>query len=102
MTDGRRLWVVILFALWFLAFGYAFVAFWITPPEGDGFTRGSNRVLSFLGWQGIAGMIAVALWGVGRGWPKGAPARRMTAVPLALALLLVAGIIGVIAWARFG
>ena len=77
VSDARRLWVVILFALWALAFGYAFVAFWITPPEGDGFTRGSNRVLSYLGWQGIAGMIAVAVWGVGRGWPKGRGARSL-------------------------
>ena len=102
MSDGRRLWVICLFAAWFLTFGYSFVAFWTTPAEGEGFVRGMNRPLVYLGWQGIAGMIAVALWGVGRGWPKGASTRQLTAVPLVLGLLQVAGIIGIIAWARFG
>ena len=102
MNDTRRLWVTVLYASWAIAFGYSFFAFWTTVPEGDGFVRGANRVGAYLGWQGIAGMVALALWGVGRGWPKGAPARRLTAVPLGLALLQAAGILAIIVWARYG
>ncbi len=101
MSDTRRLWVTVLYASGALAFGYSFIAFWTTEPEGEGFVRGFNKVGVYLGWQGIAGMVALGLWGVGRGWPKGAPARRLTAVPLGLALLQVAGIIGVMLWARY-
>ena len=102
MTDGRRLLLTVLMAVWVLVFGYAFVAFWTTAPTGDGFGRGLNRVVTYLGWQGIAGMLAVAIWGVGRSWPKGAGARRLSAVPLALALLHAVAIAAIVAWARFG
>lgn len=102
MTDGRRLLLTLLSAVWALAFVYAFAAFWTTVPTGEGFVRGTNRVVSYLGWQGIAGMLAVAIWGIGRGWPPGASTRRLSAVPIALALLHVAAIGFVIVWARFG
>lgn len=102
MSDARRFWVTLLFALWALAFGYAFVAFLTTAPTGEGFVRGSNRVLAYLGWQGIAATLALGLWGAARGWPRGTSARRLSAVPLLLALLHVAAILGVIAWARLG
>jgi hypothetical protein len=91
---------MVLWAAWILAFGYAFVHFAVTEPSGDGFVRGANRVLGFLGWQGIAGMIAIAIWGVGRAWPTGHPARRLSLVPIAIALMLVSGLLGLIAWAR--
>jgi len=99
--DARRLWVMFLLALWAMAFAGAFAAWWLTPPSGDGFTRGMNRITIFLGWQGIAGMLALATWGVGRGFPKGSPARRLSRWPLALALVLVAGLVALILWARF-
>ena len=99
--DARRLWLMILGAAWALAWAGSFVAFWAVEPTGEGFVRGMNRVMAFLGWQGVAGMLALALWGVARGWPKRSPVRRWSAVPLGLALLLVAGILGVILWARF-
>ena len=102
MSDGRRLLLTGLMALWALAFAYAFVAFWTTAPSGDGFGRGLNRVVTYLGWQGIAGMLAVAIWGVGRGWPKGSSARRLSAVPIALALLHALAIAAIVLWARFG
>ena len=102
MSDGRRFLATCLAALWLMAFCYAFVAFWTTAPEGEGFVRGLNKPLVYLGWQGIAGMLALALWGVGRGWPKGAPARRLTAVPLGLALVHAVGIVVIMVWAGYG
>lgn len=102
MSDGRRFLATCLAALWLLAFLYAFVAFWTTPPEGEGFVRGMNKPIVYLGWQGVAGMLALALWGVGRGWAKGSSARRLTSVPLALALLHVVGIVVIFFWAGYG
>ena len=61
MSDGRRFLATCLAALWLMAFCYAFVAFWTTAPEGEGFVRGMNKPLVYLGWQGIAGMLALAL-----------------------------------------
>ena len=101
MSDGRRFLATCLAALWVLAFLYAFVAFVTTPPEGEGFVRGMNKPMVYLGWQGIAGMLALALWGVGRGWPRGASARRLTAVPLGVAGLHVIGIVAIFFWAGF-
>ncbi len=101
MTDGRRFLWTALFAAWVLAFAYAFISYWTTAPEGGSFLRGANRIVTYLGWQGAAGMLAVAIFGVGRAWPKGVGARRLSAVPLVLALLHVAAIMGIIAWARF-
>lgn len=98
--DRRRLLLTVLIAVWLLAYGYSFVAFALTQPDGDGFTRGANRVLQFLGWQGVAGIVAVAVFGVSRAWPKGTAVRRLASAPLGLALLLVAAIAGVILWAR--
>ncbi|MEM9425640.1 MAG: hypothetical protein AAGA06_02970 [Pseudomonadota bacterium] len=99
--DKRRLLLTALIAIWVLAYGYSFVAFATTEPDGDGFTRGANRVAQFLGWQGMAGILAIAVFGVSRAWPKRSGVRRLATAPLVLALLLVAAIAGVIAWARF-
>ena len=88
-----------LLAAWLFAFGYAFFAFATSLPEGDGFVRGMNRITAYLGWQGIAGMTAIALFAVGRGWPKGSAVRRMSVVPLGAAALHVVAIVGIILWA---
>ncbi|MXQ08458.1 hypothetical protein GQ651_11430 [Alphaproteobacteria bacterium GH1-50] len=102
MSDARRFWVTLLFALWALAFGYSFVSFMTTPPDGEGFTLGLNRISAYLGWQGIAGVLSLGLWGAARGWPKGTSARQLSAVPLLLALFHVMLIVGVILWGRSG
>lgn len=99
-TDGQRLLLTVLFAAWLIAFGYAFFTFATTLPQGGGFLRGMNRVTGYLGWQGIAGMISIAVFAVGRRWPKGTAVRRMSIVPIAVAILHVAVITGVIVWAR--
>ena len=87
--DGRRFLLTCLFAAWVMAFGYAFYALAVRPVN----------IGIFLGWQGVAGALAVAIFGVSRPWPRGAAVRRMGVVPLSLALVLVAGIAGVRYWA---
>ena len=101
-TETRHLLLIGLLALWLIAFVYAFVAFATSDPTGDGFTRGLNRVGRFLGWQGIAGLIALAAFGVSRAWPKGAAIRKIAQIPFMIALLQVTGLVAVLLWARFG
>lgn len=100
-ADTTRLWLMVFLAAWAVAFVYAFAAFFGTAPTGDGFTRGLNRVVAYLGWQGVAGMLALAAFGVGRRWPRGAPVRRLSAVPLAIALVHVVAIAGIVLWAGY-
>ena len=100
-NDGRRLILTILFAAWLMAFLYAFFSFATLAPTGDGFGRGLNRVTSYLGWQGIAGAIAFAVFGVSRAWPKGSGVRSLGSVPLVIAALHVLAIVAVVVWAGF-
>lgn len=102
MSDAQRFVMTILMAAWALSFAYAFFSFATTPPTGDGFVRGLNRVTAYLGWQGIAAMLAIAVFAVGRQWPKASGVRRLSRVPLGLALLHVAGILALLGWANFG
>ena len=94
-----RLLVTVLFALWVMTFVYAFVSFRVTAPDDIGFTRGLNRIKAFLGWQGIAALLALCIFGVTRSWPQGSSVRRLGSVPLGLAGCLVAALGAVIAWA---
>lgn len=97
---ARPLWLLALvLAAWALAFGWSGVAAFTTPPSGDGFTRGMNRVSLFLGWQGVAFLLGFTGFALGRGWPKGSGIRRVSAVPLWVTLLLVAAIGARIGWA---
>lgn len=98
--DGQRFLLTALMAIWLAAFLYAFVSFATSAPTGEGFVRGANRVMSYLGWQGIAGMIAIAVFPVGRRWPKGSAIRTMASVPLGIAVLHILAIVGVFLWAR--
>ena len=41
-------------AVWLVLFLASFVVLQVTPPTGDGFTRGLNRIASFMTWQGAA------------------------------------------------
>ena len=99
--DEPRFLLTVLAAVWLMAFVYSFAGLVFIAPEGTGFLRGFNRVQSFLGWQGIAGVVAIGVFGVSRAWAQGTPVRRLGVVPLGLALLLVLGILAVIAWASF-
>lgn len=100
-SQSRMFLLMVMFALWLGASAYSVVFLIDTDPAGDGFTRGLNRITGFLGWQGVAGMLAFAVWGVGLGFPKGSGIRRTSAVPLGIALALILLIIGIVIWARF-
>lgn len=97
--DGKSLGLMVLLALWVAAWGYSLVPLF-AEPTSDGFTRGMNRMAGFLGWQGVAGMIALALWGIGRGLPNGSGARRISGVPLGMALALLLVLVGMVLWAQ--
>ncbi|HBS48712.1 MAG TPA: hypothetical protein DEA05_00795 [Rhodobacteraceae bacterium] len=90
----------VLLALWgvtcLASLGYLF----LVEPTGDGFTRGLNRITGFLGWQIVAGVLAVLTWWAGRGLPKRGALRWLSRLPGLWALLLVAAIAGLILWAR--
>lgn len=98
-TDSRRLVLIGLFAVWVLCFGYAFVAAALAERPGGG-SIWTGRARAYLGWQGLAGMAALAVFAVGRNWPKGDSVRRLSRLPIGLALVHVALIVGVILWAR--
>ena len=101
MSDGRRLLLMALYAAWVFVFAYAFVAYARAPYEGAGFADGLNKPAVYLGWQGVAGMLALGVFGVGLGWPKGSGVRRLASVPLLLAVLHIVAVVGVTIWAGY-
>ncbi|MDD9920941.1 MAG: hypothetical protein OXQ92_01480 [Boseongicola sp.] len=102
MNERRILLLTILLAAWAMAFAYAFVFYATTAPTGDGFLRGANRINGYFGWQGVAGMIAVAVYGVGKSWPKGTAVRNISILPFALAILHGIAIAAILFYARMG
>ncbi len=98
--DTRRFWLMVAGAGWLLAWAASVAVFWALEPTGDGFARGLNRVMAFLGWQAIAAMLAPVVWGIGRAWPKGSAVRRLSRVPMGLAVLLGIALGAVVLWAR--
>ena len=87
-----RLWMMMaLLALWLAAYGYSIVYLLNTDPA----TGSANRFTGFLGWQGAAGIFAFAIWGVGRGFPRNTGIRRISSVPLGIALAMALLVLGV-------
>lgn len=84
-----------------MAFGWSVLGTLGMEATGDGFTRGLNRVMHFLGWQAIAACLALAAFGVGRAWPAASGPRRVSIWPLRLALLLLVLLVGFYVWAMF-
>jgi hypothetical protein len=97
--DAKRLILMGCLALWAIAWGWSFAAFVMTEPTGDSFTRGMNRVTTFLGWQMAAALPGFAAWVLGRDWPKGSGVRRLSRVPVQLTLGLAAVLGGLMLWA---
>ena len=79
----------VLLALWAVAVALSVNAMF-QPPTGDGFARGLNRIEGFLGYQAAALVIALIVLSV-RGWAEARWLRRLTLVPILLALALVLG-----------
>ena len=86
------LWLSLLF--WAGLYTWSFVAFAQTEAIGDGFTRGSNRIGQFLLFQFIAAIAAIFTWRIGARLSASPALRWISRVPLALSLLLIAGIVG--------
>ena len=70
-----------------MAFLYAFTTFAQAPFEGGGMTKSIGKPAAYLGWQGIAGIFAIAVFGVGLSWQKGSGVRRMSRLPILLAVV---------------
>lgn len=98
-SDRSRLILSVLYAAWVFVFVYAFIAYDRAPHEGAGFPDGLNKIAVYLGWQGVAAMLALAVFGLGRGWPKRSGVRRLSAIPLGIAGLHAIVVTGVIFWA---
>ena len=98
MSDGRRLLLHVLFSAWVFVFGYAFVAPFRAGGDPTLVSAGLDRSAVYLGWQAIAGMVAIAVFGLGRSWPRGSSVRRLTVLPLIIAVLHVAVIGGMMLW----
>lgn len=90
-----------LIAAWALAWAVSLHALWSLPPSGDGFTRGLNRAGAFLGWQAIAGLLALGAFGLGRAWPRGTAVRRLSRLPLYTTGIVVVALAGLVLRARF-
>ena len=84
----------VLLALWAVAVALSVNAMF-QPPTGDGFARGLNRIEGFLGFQAAALVIALIVLSV-RGWAEARWLRRLTLVPILLALALVLLVGGII------
>lgn len=96
---SRRGAVLLLLGLWAGTIALSFAHAWMTPPSGDGFTKGLNRLAIFLGWQAAAGLLALFLAAYSRPLPKGA-LRWLALLPAAVVAALVMGIAGLTLWVR--
>jgi len=96
--DGARFLLTALLAFWVMAYAYSLTDLPsladVRGAEGSGPDFAS--ALHFLGWQGIAGILAFSVYGVSRLWPRGAAARQLGNLPLALAFLLVAVVAAIV------
>jgi hypothetical protein len=95
-SDRKTLLFTVLYAAWVIVCAWSFVAYMRAPYEGAGFPDGLNKPAVFLGWQGIAAMLALTIWGVSLGFEKGSGARSLGRVPLIFSFLVFAGLLALI------
>lgn len=98
-NDGKRFSLIALGAVWLMSFIYAFFAFTAAPMDTVSDARTNPE--AYLGWQGVAGIAAVAIYGVGLAWERGSATRRLSLVPLLLAFLQALAIFGIFLWAHW-
>ncbi len=92
--DSKTLLLMGLLALWLAVYGYSIIYYLTTGDKSSATLPGLSRVAGFMGWQGVAGMIAFGCWGIGWSFPKSSGIRRISAVPLGMALALVLAVLG--------
>ncbi len=83
--------LTLLAACWLMAFVYSFVEAALAAQSATGLSATATVFGAFLGWQGVAGLFALACFGVSRAWPKGSGVRRLGAVPLGVLAVLLLG-----------
>ena len=86
--------------LWLARFLASFAVLFLTEPTGDGFTRGLNRLASFMTWQGIAmAPAAVAALLTYRAAGRRDPhSKSIGYAPLTISVLLTALLVAIIAY----
>ena len=89
--------LLLLGVLWAAAYLWSISILLWTEPTGDGFTRGLNRLTGFLGWQFVAGVVAIVVFVIGRRLPKGGR-RWLSRIPLILASLPFVLAVAALAW----
>ncbi|MBI5471687.1 MAG: hypothetical protein HY961_05030 [Ignavibacteriae bacterium] len=104
-SPARRhvLMVAALQVLWILVFALSIVLAAAGAPTGDGFTRGLNRLSTFLAWQVAAIVVAVGLLIVARRFKTElSPTMRLLAkAPLAAHGLMLLVVVGAVLYALF-
>lgn len=97
MADDNRernlLVLMVLLALWLGAYGYSLFVVLNAASVASATLPDTAASAGFLGWQAIAGVIAFACWAVGRTFPGDTGIRRISGVPLGMALAVVIGLV---------
>lgn len=91
-----------LFLIWFCVYIWSFASFAILEPTGDSFTRGLNRVGTFVGSQFGAALLAFAIAVLGRRVARTRAERWILRLPLILAAVFALLLIGIIGYAILG
>ena len=94
-----RFLLTVLAACWVMAFAYSIVEAGIAARTATGLSTTATVFGPFLGWQGVAGLFALACFGVSRAWPKTSGVRRLAAVPIGLSILLLLGVLALVVFA---
>ena len=95
-------WIGLLFVIWAALFIWSFASFAILEPTGDSFTRGLNRVGTFVGSQFGAGFVAFAIAILGRKVARSPAQQWIIRLPLIMAALFALVLISIILFATFG
>jgi hypothetical protein len=95
--------VYALSGVWLLLFVISFVTLQVVQPTGDGFTRGLNRIVAFLSWQGAAFVVAMVLaWLTRRAAERGVDRIKLVGyLPLAASVFIVASFIAIVGYRVF-
>lgn len=94
----RGTFLIALFIAWGALVATAFIAYITTPPTGDGFKRGFNRVSSFIFWQFGAMLVAISVWRVGLSYPSKTLIRWLSRLPILLILIPALFMILIFGW----
>lgn len=98
-----RRFVYVLAIGWLLAMVLSVLLPALTPATGDGFTRGLNRVGTFLVWQTVALGVAIVVIVMSRSAAdrSGRLFKLAAFGPMSVSGLMVLLFVGVVLWARF-